>query len=247
MGVNSLHWYYTPDLGQAGEEASLSGDEWHHCHHVMRMQAGASIILCDGKGKCMESAIVSASSKEGRLQLIQDHSLHFINPRTYYLSIGIAPTKNIDRIEFAIEKLVEIGVEEIYLLDCHHNERSHLRLDRLEKIAVAASKQSRKSRFPTIHPFVTPGDLVNAKSIAGKKTILACHLDEASGTLDQNYSPGQDVIMLIGPEGGFSENEINLIKKGNGKTVSLGPFRLRVETAAIVACANIHFMNQKPV
>ena len=212
----------------------------------MRMQVGDQIIVCDGKGGCMEGVIRSAKAKEGMLELTKDHSLAFRNPRAYKVSLGMAPTKSIDRTEFAIEKLIEIGVEEIAFLDCDHNERTYLRLDRLQKISIAASKQSKKTVFPSLQDLVSAEDYVDRKSHLQNTQIFACHLDEDNETLLKNYLPGHDVVLLIGPEGGFSSDEIETMKSQNVKLINLGPFRLRVETAAIVACAQIHFINQMP-
>jgi|SRR5688500_12696438 len=245
MGVNSLSWFYTPVLGRQGEEVSLDGDEWHHCYNVHRMQSGDSIILCDGKGQCFEGTIRSTSAKSGRIELQEDYSGMFRNPRSYRVSIGIAPTKNMDKTEFAVEKLVEMGVEEICFLDTRHGERTYLRMDRIQKIIIAASKQSRKINFPSLSSLQTPKEYISLKQGDDKAVqILVCHLDENSLSLSENYLPGKDVVVLIGPEGGFSNEEVEWMKNEGGKSVHLGPFRLRVETAAIVACAGIHLLNQ---
>ena len=245
MSVNSLHWYYLPTLADQGERAELEGDEWHHCYHVMRMRAKDPIIVCNGKGLCYEARILEATSKSGSLELVSDISDLYRSPRTYKVKMGLAPTKNIDRTEFAVEKLVEIGVDEITFLDCHHNERTHLRMDRIEKILIAAAKQSKKIDFPVLHELITPIKFVT-KQIAGHPDlqILTCHLNDESKPVSENYLPGRDVILLIGPEGGFSVEETGLLHQAGAKMTTLGPFRLRVETAAIVACADIHLLNQ---
>lgn len=245
MGVNSHHWYYLPTLGEQGEKAELEGDEWHHCYHVMRMRAHDHIIVCNGKGLCYEAMILEATSKNGSLQLVNEISDLFKSPRAYKVIIGLAPTKNIDRTEFAIEKLVEIGVDEITFLDCRHNERTHLRMDRIEKILIAAAKQSKKIIFPVLGELITPIKYVT-QNIAKQPEvqILACHPEDQSNPVSENYLPGQDVIVLIGPEGGFSDEEADMLRQADVKMTTLGPFRLRVETAAIVACADIHLLNQ---
>lgn len=245
MGVNSIQWYYMPALAPIGQTAILDGEEWHHCLHVMRMRSGDHLILCDGKGNCMEGIVKTAESKEGEIEFIRDLSNEFKNQRSYRVSIAMAPTKNIDRIEFAVEKLVEIGVDEIYFLNCDHNERTRLRLDRMQKIAIAAAKQSRKLNFTLMFDMMTPAKCIETfkKQYPGKQ-LMVCHLDEDSKSISENYSPGNDVLLLIGPEGGFSKNELEEMARQNVKSVHLGPFRLRVETAAIVACAGIHLINQ---
>jgi len=245
MGVNSLHWYYVQSLGKTGEMVSLAGDEWHHCYHVLRMTTGDSLILSDGCGQCMEGVIKSASQHGGLIELTHDRHDEFRNPRRYKLSIGIAPTKNIDRTEFAVEKLVELGVDEICFLDCKHAERTRIRIERFEKIVVAAAKQSRKISLPTLIDFMSPLKYIQRKKSGQPEiNVLCCHMDSSSKAVFENYSPGHDVVMLIGPEGGFAPDEVEMMEGLHVKMVHLGPFRLRVETAAIAVCAGIHLMNE---
>jgi 16S rRNA (uracil1498-N3)-methyltransferase len=245
MGVNSLHWYYLPSLGEPGDVVSLSGDEWHHCYHVVRLTAGDTLILVDGQGSCMEGIIKSTSQHEGTIELTNDRHGEFQNPRNYKLSIGIAPTKNIDRTEFAVEKLVELGVDEICFLDCKHAERKHVRLDRFEKIIVAAAKQSRKIVFPSLIDLTSPEKyILHKRKEQPDLNILCCHLDASGKSVFENYSHSHDVVMLVGPEGGFSIEELEKMNHLGVRMVHLGPFRLRVETAAIVACADIHLINE---
>ena len=141
--------------------------------------------------------------------------------------------------------MTELGVSEIFFLETNNSERTHLRLDRMQKIIVAAAKQSRKSVFPLLHAMVKPGAMIEKmkKEYTGIQ-ILACHLDDDTALLDKNYLAGKDVVVMIGPEGGFSMEEITMMKKQHVKMTTLGPFRLRVETAAIAACANIHLINK---
>lgn len=244
MRVNSLPWYYLAGLGKTGDMQSLQGDEWHHCFHVLRLTTGDAIILTDGCGNCQQGVIRSASKHEGVVELQKDLRDDYRNPRTYTLSIGLAPTKNMDRTEFAIEKLVELGVDEICFLECKHAERTHLRLDRFEKIMISAAKQSRKTRFPVLLDMTSPVKYVNQKQNENPAIyVLCCHLDETSTSLVENYLAGQDVVMLIGPEGGFADEEISALTGLGASLVHLGPFRLRVETAAITACADVHLIN----
>jgi 16S rRNA (uracil1498-N3)-methyltransferase len=125
-------------------QVSLAGDEWHHAYHVLRLAIGDSLILTDGLGQCLEGIIRSATKHEGLIELTHDRQDEFGNRRTYKLSIGIAPTKSIDRTEYAVEKLVELGVDEICFLRCQHAEREKIRIDRFEKIILSAAKQSKK-------------------------------------------------------------------------------------------------------
>jgi 16S rRNA (uracil1498-N3)-methyltransferase len=245
MPVNSLHWYYLPSLGKVGESVSLAGDEWHHAYHVLRLTTGNSLILTDGLGQCMEGIIRSASKHEGLIDLTFDREAEFANRRSYKLCMGIAPTKSIDRTEYAVEKLVELGVDEICFLRCQHAEREKIRIDRFEKIILSASKQSKKINFPVINNLLTPLEYIaRKKSECPGIRVLCCHLDSMSKAVYENYSAGQDVVMLIGPEGGFSQSELDQMSNAYVQMTHLGPFRLRVETAAVAACASIHLINE---
>lgn len=245
MGVNSLQWYYVPALLKDEFLVTIDGDEWHHCYNVVRLRENDMLVVCNGKGVCFEGKIEKATSKSGQIHLVRDISADFQPVRTYHIHIAVAPTKNIDRIEFAIEKLVEIGIDELTFLDCDHNERTRLRMDRMEKIVISACKQSRKIFFPVLHDLTTPSKCIEAvKRDSPSFKLLCCHLDLSSSSITENYSPKENVVVLIGPEGGFSEAEIAMMKLKSVNVIHLGPHRLRVETAAIVACADIHLLNQ---
>ena len=211
----------------------------------MRMGEGDSILLFNGAGLCMEGLIKVATKNEGLIELTGDLTSTFLVQRPYKLTVAFAPTKNIDRTEFAVEKLVELGVDEICFLDCDHSERNHLRLDRMEKIVLSAAKQSRKVFLPSLKEQVSPTMLVtHFKNEQPDTQIFCCHLDETSVPLHQNYLSGHDVLMLIGPEGGFSKEETEQMALRGADMVTLGPYRLRVETAAITACSSIHLLNE---
>jgi len=245
MSVNSLPWYFLASLEEAPATVSLAGDEWHHCYNVLRMGEGDLILLFNGSGLCMEGLIKVATKNEGLIELTRNLTSSFYVPRPYKLMIAFAPTKNIDRTEFAVEKLVELGVDEICFLECDHSERSHLRLDRMEKIVLSAAKQSRKVKLPTLSDLTSPTMLItHFKKEQPEAQIFCCHLDETSVPLHENYLPPHDVLMLIGPEGGFSKEETEQMTLRGGKMVTIGPYRLRVETAAITACTSIHLLNE---
>lgn len=244
MSVNSLLWYYTPELKGVNELVSLKGDEWHHCRNVLRMSPGESIISFDGKGHCFEGIIREEGRSEGKIELVRELTEFFHFPRQQHISIAFAPTKNIDRTEFAVEKLVELGVDEIFFLECENSERSRIRMDRMEKIVISAAKQSRKVNMPSIHDLISPSLLVTKFHNEQPDTqIFCCHLDEGSVPLADNYTPEKNVLLVIGPEGGFSNEETEQLDLRGAKLVTLSPYRLRVETAAITACAAVHLLN----
>ena len=246
MSVNSLSWAYLASLDAASTNISLAGDEWHHCYNVLRMGEGDGIILFNGAGLCMEGFIKVATKNEGLIELTGDLTTSFLVRRPYKLTIAFAPTKNIDRTEFAVEKLVELGVDEICFLDCDHSERTHLRIDRMEKIVLSAAKQSRKVFMPSLKDQTSPTLLAtHYKKEQPGGLVFCCHLDETASPLAQNYLPGHNVLMLIGPEGGFSKEETEQLALRGAHMVTIGPYRLRVETAAITACALIHLLNEQ--
>jgi 16S rRNA (uracil1498-N3)-methyltransferase len=244
MGVNSLPWYYAPEINPAANSLMLSGDEWHHAHHVLRLAEGEHLIFFDGRGLCAEGVLTRTGKNEGQAELLRNVAGEFADPRPYKISIGIAPTKQIDRTEFAVEKLVEIGVHQICFLDTDHGERTHLRMDRMEKLVVSAGKQSRKIYLPSLMDFISLSDLIHKYHAEGNAQVLACHLHPQAQPLSNTCKAARDVLVLIGPEGGFSDPEINQMMDLNVQLVTLGPHRLRVETAAIAACVTIHTLNE---
>ena len=245
MSVNSLPWYYAPEIDPAYNSLVLSGDEWHHAHHVLRMKEGERLIFFDGRGLCAEGILTKAGKNEGLAELIRNAADDFADPGSYRITVALAPTKQIDRTEFAVEKLVELGVHRICFLDTEHGERAHLRMDRMDKIVISAGKQSRKILLPPLMELITPAALINmVQQEAPQTQILACHLDHTATPLANTYRPGHDVLVLIGPEGGFSSGEIRQMNEMNVQIVTLGPHRLRVETAAITACVALHTLNE---
>jgi len=246
MDVNSLPWYYCTETGGIRQTVTLSGDEWHHCHHVLRMSQGDHLILFNGHRWCMEGQIIETSKHQGLITVLSDVSALYASSRNYSITLAFAPTKNIDRTEFALEKLVELGVDHICFLDCEHSERNHLRLDRMEKIILSAAKQSRKIILPDLDGPIPPMDLIQRyRSSHPALPIYFGHLDATSTPLVQNYMPGSDVLLLVGPEGGFSSTETSRMKENGALAVTLGPYRLRVETAVIAACTTIHMLNEQ--
>jgi 16S rRNA (uracil1498-N3)-methyltransferase len=243
MSVNALAWYYVPDLDPASGTAVIAHEEWHHAHHVMRLKPGDSLIAFDGNGRCYEAVLELAQKAAGQIILVRDVSKSFSINNPFAITAAFAPTKNIDRVEYAVEKLTEIGVSQIVFLECEHGERTHIRMDRMHKIIVSAAKQSRKIWLPTLHDLITPAEyLSEIQQSATPVKIYCCHLDESAEPVYKNYSPSASVILLVGPEGGFSNQEVEIMKSAGAKIITLGPHRLRAETAAIVAAAQVSML-----
>lgn len=242
MSVNTLAWYYVPDLDPAAGTALLQEEEWHHARHVMRMQPSDQLIVFNGQGLAFKAEIIQAGKSTGETNLLEEVTSSYVINNPFALAVGFGPTKNIDRTEYAVEKLTEIGVNQITFLDCEHGERTRLRMDRMHKIAVSAAKQSRKLWLPRLIDLVPIHDAVITASRPNMQ-VMACHLDETSAPLFKNYSPSAGVMLLVGPEGGFSSSEIETMRTANVKFVTLGQHRLRTETATIVAAAQVMILN----
>ena len=243
-----MYLFYCSDIETT---LTLSEEESAHCVQVLRRTAGDEICVTDGKGKLFRCAITNPHRKHCEVRILsveEPEALHMGR-----VHIGIAPTKNIDRTEWAIEKCVEMGVDEITLLLCDHSERKNVNMDRLQKILVSAAKQSLKTRFPNLNALTKVSQL----NVRGDRFIAHCMTEEEAQTLQDAYKAtdskhalkdlvrrGEETTILIGPEGDFSPEEVQWAIKNGFQPVSLGAARLRTETAAIVACHTAVLMNE---
>ena len=206
----------------------------------MRMQKDDVVCVTNGNGLLMDAVLFDANPKHCVLKINASKIGNDFWP--FKLHIAIAPTKNIERIEWFLEKVTEIGIDEVCLFSSKHSERKIVRHDRLEKIVISAVKQSIKSRLPHIHPIISFEELVK-QDFDGLKYIA--WIDPTiNDTLVNDYQAGQNVLILIGPEGDFSAGEVLLAKQFGFKPISLGSSRLRTETAGMVACQTIQLINQ---
>ena len=219
------------------ETLTLDVQESRHCISVLRHKAGDKITVADGKGSFFECRITDSHPKHCKVEIV---SIQTHKERDFRLHIAIAPTKNIDRIEWFTEKITEIGVEHITMLKCEHSERKKVRIDRLEKILVAASKQSLKAYKPKLDDLTKFKELVDKNKNSGY--IAHCNTSPLPH-LKTVYTAGEDATILIGPEGDFSPEEVEYAVKNGFKEVSLGNSRLRTETAGVVACAIFNMIN----
>lgn len=213
-------------------EAIINDEEQQHIVKVLRMKNGEQIHVTDGKGNLASGTLVI----EGKKAHIEVAEMKTDYPDfTPRLHIAIAPTKNIDRIEFFVEKAVEMGISEITILQTEKTERKNINIDKLRKQAVAASKQSLRFHFPTINDSVKLQDFL--KNIIPEHTFVAhCHENLERIELKEIPKP-EHITFLIGPEGDFSEKEISYLADHHVKAVSLGNQRLRTETAGIFVAA----------
>jgi len=212
------------------KEAILTDEEFNHCVKVLRYQTGDLIHLTDGKGKLFNGRIKSISKKEC---VIQVESIEEGIKHPYSLHIAIAPTKNISRFEWFLEKAVEIGIDEVTPLICEHSERKHIQAERANKIIRSAVKQSLKTHLPILHPHIKIADFLKQHN---ECTKIAAHYDAQNEHLGKFiYLNNAKYLIAIGPEGDFSENELEAFKAGKWQFANLGNYRLRTETAGIAA------------
>ncbi len=232
-----MHLFYVPDAGSGCE---LPPEEAHHAVKVLRMQPGDEITLTDGKGFFYKAVITLATS--GRcLFEVQDAQLQ---PPLWsgYIHIALAPTKNMERLEWLAEKATEIGVDELTFLNCRFSERKTIKTERIRKILVAAMKQSLKSRLPRLNELTGFSDFIGLP-FDGNKFIAHCREGEKPYLWDMAHK-GESSLVLIGPEGDFSVEEIQQAIKAGFEPVSLSNSRLRTETAALAACHILNIKNQ---
>jgi 16S rRNA (uracil1498-N3)-methyltransferase len=213
-------------------------EESKHCK-VLRLKNGDIVYLTDGKGNMHKAEIVDNNYLNTKVKIIE--TLKEYNKRPFYLHIAIAPTKSPDRFEWFLEKVAEIGIDEITPIIYARSEKTRLKLERLEKIVESATKQSFSAYLPKVNAAVVFSDFV-AKSGQSQKFIAYCN-DSERFELKTSCLPKKPVLILIGPEGDFTEPEIDLAKKNNFVPISLGNSRLRTETAGVVACTVINLLN----
>lgn len=233
-----MHIFYTPDIENTGYY-TLNEEESKHCIRVLRLKKGDPVRLIDGKGTFYEAVVFYPDPRKCSVSI--EKVIRDFNKRNFYLHIAIAPTKNIDRFEWFLEKATEIGIDEVTPLICSRSERRNIKVERLEKVIVAAMKQSIIAKKTIIHDLVDFDDFVKTP-IDAKKYIAHC-IEGNRYNLKENYKAGENAVMLIGPEGDFSPDEIDLAVKNSFLPVTLGNNRLRTETAGIVACGIFNFIS----
>ncbi len=229
--------FYVPDIADSWE---LSQEEAAHAIRVLRLQAGDKLEITDGAGSLYPTRVASVQGKHCYVEPVEAVRV----PKNWngMLHIAIAPTKNMDRIEWFAEKATEIGLDALTFLNCRFSERKVVKPERVERIVVSAMKQSLKYSKPVV------GDMVDFKRFIaaerkGAKFIAHCY-DSERVLLKDILVPGEDATVLIGPEGDFSPEEVELAIKAGYRPVSLGSSRLRTETAALVACHTFILKNE---
>lgn len=233
-----MHRFYAPDIETS---MLLPDEEAQHCVRVLRLAVGEKIEVVDGKGNLFLCEIVTANNKSCAVNILEKTS---IQPHWgCRITVVIAPTKNMDRLEWMVEKVTEMGVDRIIPVLCRYSERKVLKTERLRKIVVSAMKQSLKATLPQLDELTPVMDVINAPA-EGRRFIAYCDWEIERRIFTKEYHKGEDVLIMIGPEGDFSKEEIKAALANGFVPVSLGDSRLRTETAGVFACAAIHTINQ---
>jgi 16S rRNA (uracil1498-N3)-methyltransferase len=221
--------------------AILEEEEARHAIQVLRKRIGDALTLTDGQGNWYEGEIIDLHKKTCVVGIKNVKETY--NKRDFYLHIAIAPTKNIDRFEWFLEKATEIGIDEITPLICQRSERTVIKPERLRGIIAAAMKQSLKAYLPKMNESIDYQRFIKQDFSTYKNKSIAYCNDDTTHPLSMGYEKGTSSVILIGPEGDFSEEEVKWAFEHKFNGVSLGNSRLRTETAGLVACHTLNFLN----
>lgn len=225
----------------ASDEFILDQVESNHLSRVLRLKSGDIVSVINGDGSLYECIITEPDSRKARVRVTGIRKN--FDRRTHWLHIAIAPTKSMERFEMFLEKAVELGIDEITPLVTARSERHTIRIDRIKKIIVSAMKQSLKSKGTVIN------NLTGIESFIGKPGDGQLFIAHCIESVDSEYLgkicvPGGKVTVMIGPEGDFTLQEVEDAQAGGYESITLGPGRLRTETAGIAACSLVSFINQ---
>ncbi|MBF1463981.1 16S rRNA (uracil(1498)-N(3))-methyltransferase [Prevotella pallens] len=239
--MKEARYFYVPN---ATEHNELPTDEAIHAIRVLRLKIGDDIFLIDGKGTFYEAVVTLANSKHCLYKITQT----LVQNKTWkgHIHLAIAPTKDISRIEWLVEKATEIGFDEISFLNCQFSERKNLRIDRIERIVISAMKQSRKAWKPIVNNMLSFEDFMQ-KEVTGQKFICHCYNEIEKTDFFSNINNSglfEDITVLIGPEGDFSINEVHQALQQQYKSTTLGNSRLRTETAGLAAVLMANLANR---
>lgn len=234
-----MQLFYNPTINEATEIFTFDKEESKHIIKVMRKKGGDKIFVTNGLGFLFETEIVVGSDSKCTVKIIGFEKAE--TPK-YHLHLAVAPTKMNDRYEWFLEKATEIGISEITPIICDHSERKIVKTDRFDKIVQSAMKQSLRYYLPKLNEPISFKDFIKQKK---EGLLVIAHCEETNKkSLKSIVKPNENVTLLIGPEGDFSNKEITLAVENNYVPVTLGSSRLRTETAAIVACHSVVYINE---
>lgn len=235
-----MHLFYLPDI--TADIQLLPPEESAHCIKVLRLKKGDPIYLTNGKGNLYKAEIVIDHPKKCIINIVETQ--HEVGKKDFKIHLAIAPTKNINRFEWFLEKGTEIGINDITPILCAHSERKIIKPIRLNKVITAAVKQSLKAYHPELKEIQSFEKFI--KTVDADQKFIAYCSETNKDHLKDKYNKGGNVIVLIGPEGDFSPAEVKLAIQNGYQPVSLGTSRLRTETAAVAACHIINLVNCDP-
>ncbi|CAM1372570.1 16S rRNA (uracil(1498)-N(3))-methyltransferase [Tenacibaculum xiamenense] len=236
-----MQLFYNPEISEEVKELTFNKEESRHIVRVLRKKEGDTLHITNGKGFLFNVEIVFANDKKCTAKILESKEIK--NNRDYYLHIVIAPTKNIDRFEWFLEKATEIGIDEITPLLCKNSERKIIKHERLGKIVLSAMKQSLQYKLPKLNELTNFNDFINS-DLEGQLFVAHCEDDNNKNGLKQLVKPNSKYTVLIGPEGDFTTEEIQKSKVAGFSPISLGNTRLRTETAGVTTVQNISFLHQ---
>ena len=235
-----MQLFYTPNIDLSADKITLSKEESKHIVRVLRLRENSPIYITDGNGLLIEAKITDANQNACEVLVTNRTSNH--EKREYYIHMAVAPTKNNDRYEWFLEKATEIGIDEITPIISHHSERKNIKIERFKKVILAGAKQSLKAYIPKIND-PTKLKVFLEQDFDGGKYIAHCIEDDRK-SLKSEMKPNKRYLILIGPEGDFDKEEVELAIKKGFTPVTLGNFRLRTETAALAAVHSAAFINE---
>ena len=231
--------FYCPDIEI---QKKLSKEESLHCSRVLRKRDGDEIQVVDGKGYRYFCKITDSKAKEISVEIIKKEKER--ERRDYKMILAIAPTKNIDRIEWMVEKCIEIGIDGFAFVNCDRSERKRINIDRLKRIAVSAMKQCLSAYLPEMEEYSSLNEFLQNYKENGLKYIGYCSDKIEKNNYAKELLPKRDVIVIIGPEGDFTEKEVEDCMKAGFKPVTFGESRLRTETAGLYAVTAVSVINE---
>lgn len=235
-----MQLFFEPDILDNGQ--ILNPEESNHCIRVLRHREGDSINVLNGKGSRFECLIQEASPKQCRVKIVREEKA---DRAPFACHIAVAPTKNLDRFEWFLEKSTEIGIQTITPIITRFSERKVLKPERLDKIITSATKQSMDLWRPVLKPLISFNAFIKESQMLVDYQKFIAHCADGEKKLLKNcYKKGKNAIILIGPEGDFDEMEVKMAQNSGFMAVSLGNKRLRTETAALVACHTIQLINE---
>jgi len=238
MKTSDLPMFFSEDIDS--EIVTLSAEESRHCTKVLRKKAGDEIFLTNGEGVLAMGTLLNVHPARTHVTIVSRKTLK--NERSFYLHMIVAPTKNMDRFEWFVEKATEIGVDEITPVVCAQSERNILKTDRLKRIMISAIKQSQRTFMPKVNPVISFSSLMK-KDFSGSCYIAHC-LEGEKVYLSDDYPKRSIATVLIGPEGDFSQIEVDMAREKGFMAISLGENRLRTETAALLSCIELNLINR---